>query len=173
MPLHEAARRQADGDRRQHRRQQRRQAQELLGAFEGAAHLGPRVVEAFDALAAAEARFRPFAVGGDGFRLAGQVQAPGDPAADLDQLRGRQVAGMHHQARRDVEEIHAAVRLQSQYRRYGEAGALPSRTTSPTFASSAAVSRSSSHTVPRAGVSCVSASGWLSAGAVRRLPRKG
>jgi len=51
--------------------------------------------------------------------------------------------------------------------------ALPSRTTSPTLASSDAISRSSSQTVPGSGVPRASASGTFSAGAVRRLPRKG
>ena len=106
-----------------HRRQQRHQRQEALGALQRALHLRPAALERLELLAAFEAGLQLLRIGAHCRRLARRQQPVGDARARLDQLRRRQVGEIEHHARREVDELRAAVRLHRDDARHGE-GAL-------------------------------------------------
>ena len=112
VPPGVAARRERHRHGREDHREQRGEADELLRALDPGADLGPRVREALHRFAAAEPRTDPRFEASDRLPLAGGEQVIPGPAPDLDELRLRHVGPVHHQARRDVEEVHAAVRLE-------------------------------------------------------------
>jgi hypothetical protein len=92
------------------------QAQKSLRALGDVANLGPGVVQAFQSLAAPKAGLRPGLEILYRFRLAGDMKAIADPGTGQDQPGGGQIAEIDHQARRQCEHVHAAIRLQRQDR---------------------------------------------------------
>jgi hypothetical protein len=115
MTLHVTTRGKRHGDCRQDHRQQRGEAEELLRPIERGADLWPTVLRVFYPLPAPQLWFDLTLEALDQRQLAGQQQAVGDTAADLQQGRCRQIVEVHQQARRDAEEIDAAIGLQGQH----------------------------------------------------------
>jgi hypothetical protein len=115
MTLDIASRRQRHRHRRQHHRQQRRQAEEFLRPFERGTDLRAAVLRVFDPLPTRQAWLEVALETLHQRQVAGQQQAVADAAADLQQGGGRQIVEVHQQARRDAEEVDAAIRLQRQH----------------------------------------------------------
>ena len=111
MALSKAARSHRDGHRRDQRRQQRDQRQELLGAIDGRAHLGPTVLERLDALARGQARRDPGLEISHLALIAREQGAIGDPARRLHELCGLQIVERDHDARCEIHEGAAAIGL--------------------------------------------------------------
>ncbi|CFD95752.1 Uncharacterised protein [Bordetella pertussis] len=111
MPLHEAAGRQRHGHRRNQHRQQRHQRQEALRPVQGAPHLRPARLERGQFLATLQMLAQPLPVGGHGVGLPGRQQGIADAAARRHQSGGGQVGGAQHDARRHIDELHAAIGL--------------------------------------------------------------
>ena len=118
VALREIARRDGHGHGGQQGRQQRHQAQELLGPIERLAHLGPSRFEGLD-VHASQAALLQVAPGPTRERadLPGLVgpgrdgQAPTDPARGLHQAGRLQVGEGQHETGRERAEPGAAVRL--------------------------------------------------------------
>ena len=115
----------ARGDRHRHRgqqsRQQRHQVEELLGAVERLAHLGPARRERLDAQAAHLVGLLPLLgpaheLGHLGVAaravVTGDGEAIDDPAARLNEAGAFEIGHRDHHARREVDEAGAAVGLQ-------------------------------------------------------------
>ena len=79
---------------------ERRQSQEMLGAFQRSAYLGARIAHIFQALTHDEVIFQPRAHALHLWRGARHQQAVVDAAALLHQTPGRQVGRIEHHARR-------------------------------------------------------------------------
>ncbi|KFB67479.1 MAG: hypothetical protein CAPSK01_002920 [Candidatus Accumulibacter vicinus] len=114
MALPVASRRQRHRHRRQHHRQQRRKTKEFLRPFERGTDLRAAVLRVFDALPTRQAWLEVALKTFHQRLLASQQQAVADAAADLQQGGGRQIVEVHQQARRDAEEVDAAIRFQRQ-----------------------------------------------------------
>ena len=71
-------------------------------------------------LATRQPRRQPVAKGGNVSGGARQQQPIADPRAELQQTGGGEIVGVHHQARREAEEIDTAIRFLRQRCRYGE-----------------------------------------------------
>ena len=115
VTLGEVTRADGHGHGRQQGRQQGHQAQELVGAVKGLAHLGTPALEGFQPQT-------PQRLGADVFlhllreRLDRGVrsrhgQAPGDAAGRLHQAGGRQIGHVQHDPRRKAQKASAPIRL--------------------------------------------------------------
>ena len=118
MAAGEVARGDADRDRGEQRRQQRDEVEELLGAVERLAHLGPAGGERLDA-DAAQALGLDLGLGpvdelgdlGVARRVGGDREAVRDAARRLHQAGRGEVGLVEHDARREAREAGAAVGL--------------------------------------------------------------
>ena len=104
----------------QHHRQQGGQPEKTLRPVERIADFRTRVARIFKALTACQPRRQPVAKGSNVSRGARQQQPIADPRAELQQAGGGEIVGVHHQARREAEEIDTAIRFMRQRCRYGE-----------------------------------------------------
>ena len=120
VALDEAARAERDRHAGEYGGEQRGEAEKTLRTVDGVAHLGPCVLQALQALAAPEALLRPRRERVHVLAFAGREQLVGHAAAGLHQPGGRQVVLVHHQPRREIEKIHAAVGLEREHRRHRE-----------------------------------------------------
>ncbi len=111
VPQREAPRRRRHRDRRDHCGQQRDECEESLGTVDRALHLRPAAFQRLDTLAALQFLLQCGGKFADRRAFASDQQAIGDAAAGRDQLRGREIVEIHHHARREVDELGAAIRL--------------------------------------------------------------
>ena len=116
VPLRIAPRAERDRDRGQDHGKHGGESEEALGAVQARAHFGPRVVQAVDALAPAEAGSRPLLELPDSLALTRGEKLIADAASGLHQARGGQIIELHHQPRREVHERHSAVGFERQHR---------------------------------------------------------
>ena len=121
MPFGESPRRERDGERGEHRRQQRHQREESFGAVERIAHFGTTGLERLDLLAAHQALVEPRAIVRDLVGRARDQQPMRLATAVLDQLRRRQLVETHQDARREIDERHPAIGFERDQTRDREA----------------------------------------------------
>ena len=105
-----------DGHARQQHADQRRQAQELVGALKRPAKLRPSVANALDALVGFDPVAEPVSECVDGVWRSGEQHAVTHPAARLDQTGTFEVREVDHHPRRNVEKVAAPVRFEAQHR---------------------------------------------------------
>ncbi len=111
MPQRETAGRGCNGDRSDHRRQQRDKREESLGAVDRALHLGAATFKRLDALTALQALLQRLRIRSHGRALACDQQAIRHAAAVGDQLSGGKILDVQHHARRKVDELRTAIGL--------------------------------------------------------------
>ena len=96
-------------------RQQGGQPQKALGPVQHAANLGPGIAGIFQPLAPGQLLFQPFPVGRNLPLATGQQQVIADAGTKLDESGRLHIVEVHHQARRQAEEIDAPIRLARQH----------------------------------------------------------
>ena len=108
-----ARRRERDRHRGQDHRDQRREAEELLGALERLAHLGPQVAHVLHPLSRLQLRWQPREVGVErvALREVGDEQPPRRAVAGLQQIGRRHVVEIDEQPRTDREQSARDLRL--------------------------------------------------------------
>ena len=111
MALHVAPAGQGDGDGGEDDGQHRCQAQKAFGPVDRRADFRPRVGHLLQPFAAGQSPAQPVTKRSDRAVLAGDQQSVTDPRTGLHQPGGRNVVHVHQQARRQAEEIDAAIRF--------------------------------------------------------------
>ena len=117
MPLDEAPRAERDRHTREYRREERREREKAARTLHRRTNLGPAGFQRVDALAATELWLQFRFHRRDLRRCAGSVDVIRNAAARLHEAGRRHVGHIHHEARRDVEEVGVALGLEREDRR--------------------------------------------------------